>query len=199
MAFNTEYAATLHRHVIMWVDEFIGEPGNNEHMKDRFRRITYPIYTFTETRSAKQFIEQEQTANKTVFLIISGRLALELVPEVYDYLCLKQIFLFTSKICDYRNWAIDYIEKILMFDFDEDLLIRLTNEIATHLTDEAKIYENQDRIEQAAGLLDWALWLYNDAETLKQEACRKFLTDIHKKRQKLAIDHLIVYPNRFNT
>ena len=37
----------------------------------------------------------------------------------------------------YAGWTIAYIEKILMYDFDKDLLIRLTNEIANYQPEEA--------------------------------------------------------------
>ncbi|CAF4241294.1 unnamed protein product [Adineta steineri] len=81
MAFNVTYADTLHKHVVMWVDPFIGEVGDNERMKERFRRVTYPLHTFTDVISAVKFIEEQRDAGKTVFLITSGRLTRELVPQ----------------------------------------------------------------------------------------------------------------------
>ncbi|CAF1240881.1 unnamed protein product [Adineta steineri] len=198
MAFNVTYADTLHQHVVMWVDPSIGEVGDNERMKERFRRVTHPLYTFIDAASAVKFIEEQRDAGKTVFLITSGRLARELVPQVYDFPCVITIFIYCAKIKDYIDWATDYIEKVLMFDFDEELLIRLTNEIANYLEEEAKKYENNGNVESASGLLDWAAWLYNDASTLEQAACRAILENIRKRRQKLNIDHQIAHPNQFN-
>ncbi len=69
MAFNTEYAQNLHRHVIIWLDEHIGQLGNNEKMKDRFRRITYPLKTLkqVQVQSAINEIDEQQNAQKSVF------------------------------------------------------------------------------------------------------------------------------------
>jgi hypothetical protein len=198
MAFNAEYAETLHRHVVIWVDKYIGEPGNNESMKDRFRRVTYPLETFTNVKPAIDAIRQHQNAGKSVFLILSGTLALEMVPHIYDFECVIQIFIFCAVIKDYTAWAVDYIDKVLMFDFDEELLIRLTNEIANYLSDEANKYDKQNKVERAAGLLDWAAWLYNDADTLQRAACKSILEGIKQRRQKLNIDHQIVHPNQFD-
>ncbi len=41
-----------------------------------------------------------------------------------------------------------------MFDSDEELLIRLTNEIANYLKEEANRYDQENKSEKAAGLLD---------------------------------------------
>jgi hypothetical protein len=198
MAFNAEYAETLHRHVIMWLDRYIGLPGTNEQMKDRFRRVTYPLETFTDSQSAIDFIHQQQTAGKSVFLIVSGTFALEIVPQIYDLNCVSQIFLFCANMKSYTEWGTDYIDKMLMFDSDEELLIRLTNEIANYLKEEANKFDKQNKVEQAAGLLDWAAWLYSDADTLQRAVCQKILQDIRQRRQRLNIDHQIVHPNHFN-
>jgi len=123
MSLNTAYAQMLHRRVIMWVDEHIGELGNNEKMKDRFRRITYPLKTFTQVQPAIHFINQQQIDQKSVFLIVSGQLALKIVPQIYDFQCVRQIFVFCGLMTNYIGWAAEYINKILMFDSDEELLI----------------------------------------------------------------------------
>ncbi|CAF4330359.1 unnamed protein product, partial [Adineta steineri] len=137
-------------------------------------------------------------AGKTVFLITSGRLTRELVPQVYDFPCVITIFIYCAKIKDYIEWAIDYIQKMLMFDFDEDLLIRLTNEIANYFEEEAKTYENNGNVGHANGLLEWADWLYNDASTLEQASCKAIRENIRKRLLKLKTDHQIAHPNQFN-
>ncbi len=198
MTFNTEYAETLHRHVVMWVDKHIGVPGNNEMMKDRFRRVTYPLETFIDVQPAIDFIHQQQAAEKSVFLIISGSLAREIVPKIYDLDCVIQIFIFCANMKNHTAWAEQYIDKVLILESDEDLLIRLTNEIANYLKEEANKYDKENKVKQAAGLLDWAAWLYKDADTLQRTVCKTILDEIKQRRQKLNIDHQIVHPNQFN-
>jgi hypothetical protein len=99
MAFNAAYKETLHRHDIVWIDEHIGQLGNNQKMKDHFRRVTYPLMTFTQVEPAIDFIRQRQVAQRSVFLIVSGRLALEIVPQE----CVIQIFLFCGNMCNYTT------------------------------------------------------------------------------------------------
>lgn len=40
-------------------------------MKDRFRRVTYPLHTFTQVETAIDFIREQQTNEMSVFLIVS--------------------------------------------------------------------------------------------------------------------------------
>lgn len=197
MAFNSEYAETIHRHVVMWLDQHIGLPGNNETMKDRFRRVTFPLHTFTDVQPAIQFIHQQQINGKTVFLIVSRTLGREIVPQISDLSCVRQILIFCGSILNHSKWAEDYVEKIVMFESDEELLIRLTNEIAQYLVEEAERYKQADQIDRAAGLLDWANWLYNDADTLQREVCRKIRQDVQRRRQQLSIDYRIANTDRF--
>jgi len=197
MTFNGEYADTIHRHVVVWLDEHIGVPGNNETMKNRFRRITYPLHTFIDVQSTIDFIHQQDKNKKTVFLITSGTLGEHIVAQIYNLTCLRQILIFCGNMNHHRKWAEDYIEKILMFDSDEELLIRLTNEIANYLMEEARQYEEQDNIERAAGLLDWATWLYNDVDLLQREICRKVREHVEQQRRQLTIDYRIAHPNQF--
>jgi hypothetical protein len=191
MSLNTAYAQMLHCHVVIWVDEHIGELGNNEKMKDCFCRITYPLKTLKQVQPAINEIDEQQTAQKSVFLIVSGQLALKIVPQIYDFQCVRQIFVFCGLMTNYIVWAAEYINKILMFDSDEELLIRLTNEIVNYLLEEANHCDRKDQFELAAGLLDW---LSNDADTLQRAAWKTIRENIKERRKKLSIDH----PNLFN-
>jgi hypothetical protein len=92
---------------------------------------------------------------------------------------------------NYIGWSAEYINKILMFDSDEELLIRLTNEIGNYLLEEVNQCDRKDHLELAAGLLDW---LSNDADTLQRAACKTIRENIRERRKKLIIDH----PNEFN-
>jgi hypothetical protein len=181
MAYNAESAQTLHHHVVMWLDKHIGEPGNNETMKNRFRRVTHPLETFTDSKSAIDSIHQQQAAGKSVFLIVSGSLADEIVPKIFDCECVVQIFLFCANMQKYVAWAEPYINKLMMFDSDEELLIRLTNDIAKYLTEEANKYKQSGQKDKAIGLLNWADWLYDDADTLQRAVCRAIRADIRRR------------------
>ncbi|CAF3759540.1 unnamed protein product [Rotaria sp. Silwood1] len=189
MAFNDETAQTLHRHVIVWLDKYIGEPGDNEPMKERFRRVTNPIQTFVDIDSTIDFIRQQQDAEKCVFLIVSGKLGREIVPQIFNFECVAQIFIFCGNIIKHSSWSEPYRSKLQLFDSDELLLIELTNQIANHLTEEANRHKQQGQPNLARGLLEWADHLYNDADTLQHEGCRRIRADIRRKLQHLGVDH----------
>jgi hypothetical protein len=180
------------------MDKYIGVSGNNERLKQRFRRITYPLYVCTKADDEfMNFIIDQQETNTTVFFIVSGTLGEEVVPLIYNFPCIKQIYIYCGNISKHMNWAFDYIEKILMFDFDEELLIRLTKEIADYLVDVATGEEARGNIEQSCGLLDWADWLYNDLITIQQPFSKTHRAQIRQKRQNLNTNHHIQYPNKF--
>lgn len=189
MEFNRACVEKLHRHDVVWLDKHIGELGNNQKMKDRFRRVTHPLLTFTEVEPVVNFIRQRQVIQRSVFLIVSGKLGSEIVPQIFDLECVVQIFVFCGNISNHSDWATNYIEKLLMFDSEEELLIRLTNEIAKYLTEEANRYDQKNQTDRAAALLDWADWLYNDADTLQRAACKSIRENIRKRREQLNIDH----------
>ena len=198
MAFNAEYAGQLHRHVVIWLDDHIGEVGNNEVMKERFRRVTYPLHTFTNVDAAVAFIREQEKNKISVFLIVSGRLAHAILPTVSLLECLIYVFIFCGDMKQHMKLATEYIEKVLMYDSDELLLISLTNEVANQLIKEANKCIAQNQVQRAAGLFDWADWLYNDVQTLQEASCRRFREIIREQRQKLVTTHGTIFENHFN-
>ena len=199
MAFNTEYADQIHRHVVIWLDKYIGIVGNNEIMKERFRRVTYPLHTFTDINSTVAFIHEQERAGMAVFLIVSGELAHEIVPLIYPFECLVYVFIFCLDMMKHKDLASEYLDKVLMHDSDEDLLIQLTDEIARQLVKDAKNYEEQDRIELAIGLYDWAAWLCNDVNTLRNAVCERYRQIIQQHQERLRNSRRATIPNRFHS
>ena len=198
MAFNTAYANQLHRHVVIWLDDHIGEVGNNEVMKERFRRVTYPLHTLTNVNAAITFIREQEQNEISVFLIVSGKLAHAILPSVFPLKYLVRVFIFCGDMKPHMELASTYIEKVRMHDSDNDLLLDLTEEVATQLVKEAEKCAAQNLTERAAGLFDWADWLYNDRITIQVASCKRFLEIIHEKREKLVNVHGTNYENQFN-
>ena len=64
-----------------------GQLGDNETMKDRFRRVTYLLHTFTQVPAAINFIHQQEANQMSVFLIVLGQCARQNVREIFDLLC----------------------------------------------------------------------------------------------------------------
>ncbi|CAF0988270.1 unnamed protein product [Adineta steineri] len=75
----------------------------------------------------------------------------------YDHI--SQIYLFSASIASHTSWAIDYTDKILMFDHENDLLRRLFNDIEQHLRQQGEQY-----LKQTNHCKDYA-------ELFKQDQC----------------------------
>ena len=168
-------------------------------MKQRFRRVTYPLETFNNIKDATEFIEKQKVNGTSVFLITSGKLGSQLVEHVFNNPYVLQIYIFCGYKPAHIEWSLPYIIKLKLFDFDAELLISLTHDIARHLADMAKNLEVQDELVRAAGLLDWATWLYHDAFLNEQTYYRSILDNIGQKRQKLNEKHKKTFLNQFNT
>jgi hypothetical protein len=108
---------------ILWVD-------SNAESTSSFRNqlLQYSqVQIFTSINPCFAYIESHPM--QRLFLIASGSLARTLVPQVYNYEHLKQIFVFCRSIAAHTDWAADYIDKILMYDHPDDLLERLWREM----------------------------------------------------------------------
>jgi hypothetical protein len=88
---------------------------------------------------------------QTIFLVASGSLAENVVPQVSQCANIKQIFVFCASIASHTHWAMNYADRLFMFDHQDDLLARLWNEMAQHFREQA-----QECIKQADELKERA-------------------------------------------
>ncbi|CAF2899237.1 unnamed protein product [Rotaria sp. Silwood2] len=77
--------------------------------------------------------------NDPIYLIISGSLAKEVVPIIYEFSNLVQIFLFCGSVSAYSEWGMDYCDKMMIFDHGDDLLERLWNDLQNKLREYATL------------------------------------------------------------
>ncbi|CAF1346909.1 unnamed protein product [Didymodactylos carnosus] len=103
-------------------------------------------------------------SDNRIFLITSGTFGKEIVPQIYDIEHLGQIFVFCGNIQSHLEWAIDFIDKTLMFEHEQDLIERLANELAHYLQEDAKACTG----DQAEKLAEWANKLFGIANKLRQ-------------------------------
>ncbi|CAM4796254.1 unnamed protein product [Rotaria magnacalcarata] len=86
--------------------------------------------------------------HKKIFLITSGSLGQNLVPYVLNSgRDLKKIFIFCVHMCSHIDWAMDFAEQLLMFDFQTHLFQRITYEIGMYYQNQALYFSvaNQHR------------------------------------------------------
>ena len=67
--------------------------------------------------------------DQALFLITSGSFAKIIVPQINQYDCIKQIYVFCASVTVHVDWATDYVEKLLFFEHQDDLLERLWSDL----------------------------------------------------------------------
>ncbi|CAF1374138.1 unnamed protein product [Rotaria sp. Silwood1] len=133
----------MSQYSIIWLDV------NSSDLKSSFRNKLVDAQTFTNVDRCLEYIRYH--SNESIYLIVSGSLAKEIVPEIYEFSNLIQIFLFCGSVSNYAEWAMDYRDKIMIFDHEDDLLERLWNDLQTTLCEQAEQYlKRADEYKQRA-------------------------------------------------
>lgn len=102
-----------------------------------FRRKLGDVKTFTNPDACTEYIFSHE--NAFIYLILSGSYAKSVVPQIYECSNVIEIFLFCGSIATYSEWGIDYCEKMLMYDHEDDLLERLWKDLELKLQEQANI------------------------------------------------------------
>jgi hypothetical protein len=150
--------------MIVWLDEYIGQPQQYLSLKRVFdqmvnangvSRLTSDewwdfenlirlerepaayttIHFFDKSADCLTFI-REHIASTTIFLVTSSQFARIIIPHVINEV--YAIYLLCENILDHTKWALEYIEHIQLFDFDTDLIIRLTRDVADYCVQQGK-------------------------------------------------------------
>lgn len=128
---------------IIWLDT------NASDTKSSFRIKLGDAQTFTGVDSCINYIQSHP--RESIYLIISGSLAKETIPEIYDASNLVQIFLYCGSVSAYAEWAMDYCEKLMIFEHGDDLLERLWKDVESNLRQQAALYSKRaDEFKQRA-------------------------------------------------
>ena len=79
--------------------------------------------------------------HKEIFVVTSGSLGRELVPHVIKhYPYVEKVFVFCGNILSHMDWALNYVENLLMFDFHNDLFARLVHDVGMYYKQQGMIY-----------------------------------------------------------
>jgi hypothetical protein len=123
---------------IVWLDSSSSDPHSTF-----LRKLDNQAQAFTDVALCVQYIQSHP--HQPIFFIVSGSLAKEAVPQVYDLAHMKKILLFCGSVAAYCHWALAYVDKILIFDHGDDLLERLWNELDSNLQEQAETCLKQAR------------------------------------------------------
>ncbi|CAF3010056.1 unnamed protein product [Rotaria socialis] len=100
------------------------------------------VQTFTEVDDCVEYIKSHMMQN--LFVVASGSLAKFLVPQIHQSSNIKQIFIFSASMASHTEWAMDYIDELLMFDHPDDLLERLWITMGQFFREQAQLYIEQE-------------------------------------------------------
>ncbi|CAF1072490.1 unnamed protein product [Rotaria sp. Silwood1] len=119
--------------IIVWLDSNSTDSASS--FLSKLRNYQY-VQIFTEVHACLSYINSH--LEQTIILITSGSFALQIVPLIYDSANVLITFVFCASIKTYTNWAMDYCDKLMMFDHEDDLLQRLWLQIEEYLREQAK-------------------------------------------------------------
>jgi hypothetical protein len=144
--------------LIIWVDLNANDPSSSFRKKliEESSQVQC-VKTFTEIDSFLEFVQTNKS--EKIFLILSGSFGEKVVPLIYDNENIYQIYLFCGSILSHSNWAMDFIDKMLMFDHEDDLLERIFKEVELYLRKQAQLY------------IEKANFYQNRSLSFKQESC----------------------------
>ena len=112
---------------IVWLDASVDLPVSSFRGKlSEYKWVQF----FSKSNDCIDYIKTHLV--QTIFLIVSGSFAENVVSQVNEYNNVKQIFVFCASIASHTHWAINYTDRLFMFDHEDDLLERLWREVEEH-------------------------------------------------------------------
>jgi len=119
--------------IIVWLDSNSTDSKNSFLIK---LRNSEHVQTFTEVHSCIAYINSH--LEQPIFLIVSDSFASQIVSQIYELSNILMIFVFCASIKAHTDWAMDYCDKLLMFDHEDDLLQRLYSQFEEYFREQAK-------------------------------------------------------------
>ncbi|CAF1164210.1 unnamed protein product [Rotaria magnacalcarata] len=146
------------------IDNLIRTPYFNLTDSKEFDGAQKVLWMFSNVDDCVKFIDSPSSSETTIFVISSGSLGRKLVPRIFNNKRIYAIYIFTCNILTQIDWAIHYVDKVLMFVHELDLLIRLPKDIADYYVRKAlKTIENP---RQSLHYLYWSKKLLNKANNV---------------------------------
>jgi hypothetical protein len=142
-----------------------------------FEGVEFLLQAFNNEDACLAAFEENQ--NKHIFFITSGSMGKNIVPKIME----KYRNIFTDPITDqpyasvyvfchsieyHMEWGMDYAEYVQMFNFDSELLERMTRDIAEYFIERGKRLRKDNNLEGALQHLYWAKKLWYQYDKMRQ-------------------------------
>lgn len=128
------------------------------------------LYFFSEIDQCMQFINDISEKKYAIFLIIDDKSIQRLLPQIFDNVYIKKIYIFlyyTYSIRKLVDDILDYIDKVNIFDHETDLIARLVRDIGRYYMRKSSFQSQNPRL--CLLFLRWARIFYEKANRIGQE------------------------------
>ncbi|CAF1101627.1 unnamed protein product [Didymodactylos carnosus] len=160
-------------------DEYPVTYENPETLKKLADHV-YCLKSFFEIKDCLEFIMSNK--DKKIFFISSGSMGAQIVPELVHLRQIHGIYIFCGNISLHTEWAMNYVDNIsAMLEHQDDLLIRLTKDIAKYLEEKGDHYVHVDERIRAKNCYAWAMKLTLRTKELQDTNYQKTLGILKKK------------------
>jgi hypothetical protein len=124
-----------------------------------------PVVTARTSKEAIELIGNYPEAK--IFFLSSGSLGKDMVPKIVNqYSFIHSFYIYCFKILNHRDWALEYLDCLKMFDHPIDLLVRLMRDISEYFIEEGEKFLNDNDPHNA-------LKYFNHAWNLEKRANEK--------------------------
>ena len=151
--------------------------------QDMLRKLSDEVYClkyFSTVETGLDFIHKN--AGKKIFFVSSGTIGKIIVPKIEDLPQIQGIYIFCGDISCHTEWAGDYADKITaMLEHQDNLLERLTRDIAGYVEKKGDEHKRNDDIRQARNCYAWSKKLLFRGKMLGDTGLTKLIDKITKK------------------
>ncbi|CAF1531353.1 unnamed protein product, partial [Didymodactylos carnosus] len=150
----------------------------------KLKDTVYCLKPFFEIRDCLEFIQQND--KKKIFFISSGTMGEEIVPQIAEWSQIHGIYIFCGCMQHHiDSWALDYYERITsMLEHQDDLLLRLTRDIAKYLGEKGDHYLALTENVKARHCYAWAIKLLLRTRDLGSKCYRDMHDELMRKFSK---------------
>ncbi|CAF1268336.1 unnamed protein product [Adineta steineri] len=154
--------------------------------------VEFMFQVFDNVEKCFQTIEKNR--DKRIFLITSGSKGKILIPslvinfpEIFKkgnwmyVFCANMNMVPVGDIVPTNTWAIHFLDHILMFDHQDDLLVRMVSDIAHYFTTKANDLKNNQQYDNACQYLTWSKQMHNRYELLTHRSMTNKVNEIDQE------------------
>ena len=121
-------------------------------------------------------------SQKKIFFVSSGTIGKIIVPQIADLPQIQGIYIFCGNISNHTEWAGDYADKITaMLEHQDNLLERLTRDIAEYVEKKGDEHKSKDDILQARNCYAWSKKLLVRGKMLGDTGLTKLIDKMTQK------------------